>query len=201
MKNKTLLSFLLMAVVLAIVLLPSVYAYDPHKQNNDLEFSFTSNNATSCNVTNVILPNKTSVLINQRLTKFSQTFTMFISKSNFTLLGDYCFNLECIDNSNAVESGSKCFEVTPSGRNDNSNIYFMIFIIVMIYTITFVGFFGKNEIITILGGMCMMALSIYLINNGLIIYRDWLTNYFAYLTAGLGFILSLIASFSLYQDM
>ena len=43
---------------------------------------------------------------------------------------------------------------------------------------------------TILGGMMMMFLGVYTINYGIIIFRDNLTNYFSYVTIGIGFILS-----------
>ena len=46
----------------------------------------------------------------------------------------------------------------------------------------------------------MMGLGVYLINNGIIIYRDWLTNYFSSLTMGLGAAISLTAAIYLMEE-
>ena len=64
---------------------------------------------------------------------------------------------------------------------------------VLLYGITFFGFFGKNIPMTILGGMALLFLGVYLINHGIIIYRDTLTNYIAYVTIAVGAITALWA--------
>lgn len=47
----------------------------------------------------------------------------------------------------------------------------------------------------------MIGLSVYLIQNGIIIYRDWITNYFAYVTLALGAFFSILSSISLIEDL
>jgi hypothetical protein len=164
----------------------------------DLGFSVTSNNATSCKVTNLDIDNVVTTL-NLQMTKNSNTYSILINKGNFTKIGDYCFSIECTDGSQ-TQTGSKCFNVNSSGRSGNSNIVFWIIILVAAYGITLVGILGKNEVITILGGMFMMGLSVYIANNGIIIYRDWITNYFAYVTLAFGFISAIFAGISLSED-
>ena len=85
---------------------------------------------------------------------------------------------------------SDYFEITPSGQGGTDNIIFFLFVILLIYGITFIGFFGKNIPITILGGMTLLFLGVYLINNGIIIFRDNITNYISYLTIAIGGITS-----------
>lgn len=176
-----------------------INAYEPHKINTDLNFTITSNNATSCSVKTIDTPASLRI-INLNMTRNVTLFYINIEKTNFTELGNICFDIECFDGI-SYETGSKCFEVTPSGNNGTNNIIFIIFIILIIYAIAFAGFFLKNEIIALFGGMFMMALSIYIINNGIIIYRDWITNYFSYVTLGIGVFFCVLAGMSLYEEL
>ena len=189
---------ILMVVFLSALYLPSVYSYDGHKFNTDLNISINSNNATSCNITTLKSPNNFYIL-NLPMTKNGNDYYLTISKTNFTTLGDYCFNLKCTD-SVKYEVGSKCFTITPNGKNDVNNIVFIIFIIIIIYAVTLIGFFGRSEWVTLLGAMFMMFLGVYLINNGIIVYRDDLTRYFCYFTIGLGAFLSLFTTINKIQE-
>lgn len=193
MQNKFILFIFLLLVGTSLI-----SAYDSHKQNTELSFTILSNNATSCTITIAETPNG-NITINQAGSKFSQTFTFILNNKNFTNLGDYCFNVECTDGV-TIESKNRCFTVSPSGNNGTNNLVFIIFIIVIIYAIAFIGFFGKNEIVTLLGGMFMIGLGIYLVNNGIIVYRDWITNYFCYITIGLGAFFSLFTTLEMIQN-
>ncbi len=118
---------------------------------------------------------------------------------NTTFLGRY--DVRGQGDINGIDkSFAAFFNVTPSGESGTENLIFIIFLIVAIYTITFLGFFRHNATITLVGGMAMIFLGIYLINNGIIIYRDNLTNYFAYLTSLLGGGLSIMATISLIDE-
>jgi len=159
-----------------------------HKQNTDLVFSESSNFATYCTLTTINTP--TQVLtINQNGTNNLQTFNWTVSSGNFEELGNYKINIVCSDGTDTV-TGYVELEVTPSGDGGTSNIVFFIFAIFLLYSITFFGFFGKNIPITILGGMAMIFLGVWLINNGIIIFRNDLTNYISYVTIGVGVITS-----------
>ena len=81
-----------------------------------------------------------------------------------------------------------------------SNIAFYIIIIVIIYAIAFIGFFGKNEWVAILGGLGMIALGLYTINNGIVIYKDFITNIFSWTTIGVGAFFALYAGVSVIYD-
>lgn len=172
--------------------------YRGHSINTNLQFSVTSNNATQCNVTTANYPN--GVLnIYSIMNKNGQTFNTSIGANNFSILGDYCFNIVCTDGVNN-EDGSYCVTVTPSGKTGSSNLMLFAIVILIIYAIAFVGFFGKNMWVSILGGLGMIALGLYTINNGIVIYKDFITNIFSWTTIGIGAIFSLIASVELIQD-
>jgi len=116
-----------------------------------------------------------------------------IQKNIFLELGFYSYGVKC-EGGGLGGALSGIWEVTPSGKSGSSNIVFFVFVIILIYGITFISFFyGKNIPLTVLGGMAMIFLGVYTINKGIIIFRDSLTNYVSYLTIGIGFILSLWA--------
>lgn len=125
-------------LILAICILPliigivSATEYQGHKQNQQLQFSITSNNATGCNVSTLDTPDGTKIL-NIPMTKSIHTFYTTISSANFTGLGDYCFNIECTDGT-SIETGSVCRNVTPTGSLNSTGqaiIYFIILIVSM----------------------------------------------------------------------
>ena len=80
------------------------------------------------------------------------------------------------------------------------NTKYISLIITLIYAISFFGFFGRNEWMTILGGMAMVALGVYMISQGLLIYRDWITNYLSYITIGLGAFFAIVAAISVIEE-
>lgn len=107
---------LFITLVLGMFLISLASAeYLPHKQNTELQFSFTSNNATSCNITIANTPEGV-ITINQESTKSDQTFNNTIGGGNFTILGNYCFNIECSDGVK-TEGGSVCRYITPTGKS------------------------------------------------------------------------------------
>jgi len=143
------------------------------------------------NISSIRFPNGTVLNLNQAMTKTNSDYNY--SFCDTSLLGGYSYSV-CGDKTGEFKCEKLEFDSTPSGKESNSStIVFFLFIIIMIYAIAGVGFFGRNVPITILGGMAMIGLGVYMINEGIIIYRDWITNYFAYLTIGLGALVSLWA--------
>lgn len=189
MKPQILFLIAFMFLVLPI----SAYENIPSiKQGETVTLRQTCGSCTYVNLS-VYYPNSIKAVDNQAMTNVGGGYWEY-TFTNTSLLGRYDYPT-CGD----IEGVHKCtdkapyFEVTPSGKDGVNNIIFFIFIIVAFYAVTLIGFFGKNIPITILGGMAMTFLGIYLIQNGIIIYRDTLTLYFSYLTIGLGAVLGLWA--------
>ena len=134
---KRILPIIFLFTIFSLILVSAEYY--PHKQNTELQFSITSNNATQCNVTSYDYPSGV-IFINQEMTKNGHTFNASIGSGNFTSIGNYCFNIVCTDGSQ-IETGSVCREVTPSGSQINSgksiNILGSVFIIVLLSLIFF----------------------------------------------------------------
>lgn len=130
LKTKTHTYFL--ALLLIVFSLSLVSSFQLHKQSDDFAFSFTSNNASSCNVTIGNGPYGIIVL-NQASTRNGQTFNNTINNSLFEDYGDYCFNIVCNDGvTNA--GGDICRTVTPTGKEftlSQSTLFGFIFVLIL----------------------------------------------------------------------
>lgn len=92
------------------------------------------------------------------------------------------------------------YQITSSGSSSNSSVAIFMFLIVLVYLIGFIGFFGRNEWISMLGGGLMILLGIFIIQIGMVIYRNDLTNYLSYITIGLGFIFFLLPAIEKIEE-
>lgn len=165
---------------------------DPAIQGQSKMIYQTCNNCTYLNFTRIMNQDNVTLASNIIASQDGTFYYYTLTGAYTTTLGTYTY---CYDGGNSVEKSTGCitFEVTPSGKYGTANMVFFLFVILMIYGITFIGFFGRSIPITILGGMAMLFLGIYIINEGLIIYRDNITIYFSYITIALGFIFAILA--------
>lgn len=145
----------------------------------------TQSNYSSINLSTITVGSQTIVINTEMENLAGNTFNY--TYCNTYTLGTYVYDWFPCDSS---ESCVNSFTVTPSGNTGTANIVFFIFVIVLIYAFTFTSFFGRNIPLTILGGMAMIFLGVYLVNNGIIIFRDNLTLYVGYLTSAAGFIMA-----------
>lgn len=183
---------IVLALMLVIMSFVSASQLGVYKQNSCVNLKQTCSNCTFVNITSIIQPDSVKVISNSPMTKlgteYNYTFcgTSKQGTYTYTTLGD-------LDGVNSVEAIT--FDVTPSG---NSNVLgFSILVILIVYSIAFLGFFGKHEWITILGGMGMIALGIFTINNGIDIYRNFITDVFSWASIALGVIFAFEAGLSL----
>jgi len=126
---------LMFLLIMSLFLINLTSANTIHKQNETLEFSITSNNATECILTTINSP--TSLIeINQEATRNSQTFNFTIERGNFSELGVYEFNIECSNGGNVV-SGNVIREVTLNGKEKADGIVIAVFTILFILIMVF----------------------------------------------------------------
>lgn len=195
-KNKLYAGLFLLIVITIAGILPWVSAVDcsipPIKQGTTIQLTQLCSNCTEVNLTRVNYPNNTIALLGE--------FTMTKNGSNFNYtwgdtntLGGYSYTV-CGDY-NGVNTCQTCsFEVTPSGQSGNAAIIFSLFMILILYAGSVISYRDGNGWMTVLFGMALIALGVYMIRFGVVLYRDWLTNYFAYITIGWGVISSVIAT-------
>jgi len=171
---------------------PTIYI----EQNQDYTINFflynisngvvIDNKSVSCEF---YLADNQGTLIHSSNVDYTTYWNKNIAGGNFSELGHYPYGIHC-NSSSLGGSYIEYFEVTPSGQGGNSNIVFFIFVILLIYGMTLISFYNGNIPMTIASGMAMLFLGVYLVTHGIIIYRDNLTNYIAYLTIIIGAITS-----------
>lgn len=154
-----------------------------YKQTETVKLKQVCDTCTYVNLSSVNYPNSSTETLNIAMTKNGVDYSYDFS--NTTNLGCYSYSVFG-DKDGNLKAEVIDFQITPSGEGGSSNTIFIIFAVLLIYGITFAGFYGRNIPVTILGGMAMIFLGIYLISQGVIIYRDNLTNYIAYLTIAIG---------------
>ena len=191
MKTSIKLCLILVSLTLFISLVSSV-EIEPIKQGENALLYQTCNNCTFCNITNIINPNNVSILSNTEFDQDGTYYSKVLLGGNTTTLGKYSYFYYC-GNADETEAGKIDFNVTPSGRDGNNNIVLVIILVLIIYVVTFLCFFGRNVPLSILSGMFMTFFGIWIIQNGIVIYRDNLTNYFGYVTIAIGSIIALWA--------
>lgn len=120
-------------------------------------------------------------------------YEQIVTGQNLSVAGEYSYVFQC---NSSVSGGyyANTFQVTPSGRagGTDANNFVWLFIL-LTWGVAFVGFFGKNVWISVIGGMGMMVFGIYALAQGIMIYENWITQVISYFSIGLG------AFFSIYS--
>ena len=172
-------------------------SYDEAKIDSPIYYSFTSNNATQCNLTTGNTPSGL-VEINQIATKNGQTFNVTVDKTYVDELGKHCFNLVCTDGS-SIETGDFCRQVTPNGYLDSVGYYFLILILSL--GLVLIGILLRDGPITILGSFGLYFLGIYILRFGIVGVMDpvftWAT---AIIVLALAFYVSVKSAYELIVD-
>ncbi len=165
------------------------------QQGRCMELYQLCDNCTFVNLTSIKYPNATIQKFDVTMEKNGVDYNY--SFCGTSLNGDYLYNI-CGDKDGSFICETLSFQVTPSGNTGNEAFY--IIVILLAYGISFIGFFGKNEWITIFGGLIMMFLGIYIVNTGIIIFRDVLTVAISYITIFLGAFFALFTTVSIIKE-
>lgn len=199
-KSKNEFSFLVTSLFLFIFLFSLVSAevkeIGPFKQNTRVSLTQVCDNCTFVNVTIVQLPRDAGrVIINSGMTKNGQNYNYSFAQTS--TLGDYDYTT-CGNPDGVLTCETIAFTVTPSG---NINFLgFSILIILGLYTITFVGFFGRNAWISLFGGMALIPLGLFTLLNGIDIFRNTATEIFSWTTIGVGSFISLFTATEIVRE-
>ncbi len=102
-------------LMLGLFLISFTSALDPHTKETNYKLTADSNNATTCNFTYIKFPDNTQTFFNLIMAKNGINFYTEIEGSNYSQLGITCMGITCTDGV-TFKPGTKCIEVTPSGR-------------------------------------------------------------------------------------
>lgn len=196
MKNKILTLFLLGMFLLSFANVMALESLGTFKQGENVRISQVCNNANYITISSISNPDS-SIAVNNTNMTFSGSGEFYYNFNSTLELGRY--DIRGISDG-CENTFATYFNVTPSGSSGSDNIVFAVFMIILIWGLTLIGFIYKEPIVTLIGGMAMVFLGVYLIQNGIIIYRDNLTLYFSYLTSFLGGAMALMAAISLIDE-
>jgi len=149
------------------------------KQGECISLFQTCEDCNYVNITSIIYPdgsiNYTEGLMTKSGIDYNYTFcdTNNIGDYKYTTHGDK--NAE--DSTEVLE-----FRITSSGEGSVENIVFILTMLVFLFSINLLGFFKRNVTITILGGIGLTFLGLYMIQNGIIIFRNDFTLAVSYIT-------------------
>jgi hypothetical protein len=196
---------ILLSMVLALPLMAAMDTDYTFKQNTQVDLKRPCiNNGTWCStdaVCNITIISPTNALI-----KSNVLMTNSVSYHNITLIpnnnleiGLYKADMTCKESNGYSGSDTFYYSISPSGSSNILGLF--IIVILACYSIAFIGFFGKNEIVAMVGGMAMLILGIYLLNNGIDVYRNFMTESFSWITTALGAIFTGMAGMAMLEEL
>lgn len=195
MKVYSILYIFLATIILVMSLGSALENMGTFQQNKDFTLTQTCSEATFITIT-VNYPNSSIMASNISMTSVGAgQFSYDVNHNKLIQLGRY--DVKGVSDGCENTFGT-FFTITPSGLTGVLGLFIIVFIIS--YGIGFFGFFGKNVWVSMLGGMAMIALGIYTINNGIDVYRTFMTNIIAWTTIGIGAIFSITAGIEIIQD-
>lgn len=164
-------------------------------QNKCVILKQTCANCTFVNITSVTAKTNegqsVQLMGDVAMTKTGSEYNYTFCKTGY--IGEYTYNT--LGNPDGV------LTVEPVTFNIGQNsiiLYVIIFII--IYAVSFIGFFGRNIWVSLIGGFGMMALGIFVMNAGIDGFRMFITNVISIITIGIGAIFALTAGLELIKD-
>ena len=195
MKNNALLMLFILLFLIPCVS-AEVKTLSPAKQGSCVTLPQTYANSTWQNISVVQLPDKTMVQINKAMTSLGGGFFNY-SFCSTGAIGEYIVN-GIGDVDGTQQTWNYNFYVTPSGYMNILGLF--VIIITVIYFIAFFGFFGKSTWVAMFGGLGMILLGLFTLNNGIDIYRSFITQAFSFITIGIGATFSLTAGVELIEE-
>jgi hypothetical protein len=194
MKN---IIFLILGIFLIGLVSASGENIGTYKFNTCVKLPQVCSTCSYSNISSVLSPNGTIYAVEQSMTQEGTFY--YYEFCDTTQLGDYQINGH-FDVKGSDEVWNYKISITPSGTSGSANTAFFIFVILLIYGITLVGYLKQDYYITILGSMGMLFLGIYLFNNGIMIFRDDITRVISYITIGLGALISIVMGIIIIDD-
>jgi hypothetical protein len=189
-----------LVLLLALLVLPIVSAevktLSPVKQGSCVALPQTYANSSWQNISVIQVPDKTMIQVNDRMTNLGGGFFNY-TFCNTGRVGEYIVN-GVGDIDGVPQTWNYNFFVTPSGFTGILGLF--VIVIAAIYFIAFFGFFGKSVWVAMFGGLGMILLGLFTLNNGIDIYRSFITEAFSFITIGIGSTFALTAGVDLIEE-
>jgi len=144
---------------------------------------------TTANIT-VYDSDNTLLVSNQAMTKntASADFNYTVPSGVTGELGTYPYTVCGYSTVAAGKCEDFSFDVTPSGDKGLLGFYFLA--IILSYGVTGLGIYKKDITITLLGTFAITFIGIYMLFFGIDVFKNYMTDGFAWVTLGVAFYLS-----------
>jgi len=194
MINKYLI--LMLAIFLVLPMLSATESLGTFKQNECINLIQTCSNCSYVNISSIINPQSTEVLGEVEMTKNGVMYNYtFCSTSQ---IGNYVVN-GFGDLDGTITTWSYDFEVTPSGFTETLGFY--ILLVFLLGGVIVLGFSIKEGWLVVIGGMGLIILGVYSLNNGIAGFRDmFITWAISLFILGVGAYLSINSAIELIGD-
>jgi hypothetical protein len=141
----------------------------PIKQNNTANLIQGCDGSTYSNITSILYPNTLFALIGEYPMNVSSDDNYNFSFTDTQSIGKYIVYGHC-DENGVDTNWAYDFEVTPSGFINS--IYLYVIILFIFGAIIILGFSIKEAWFVVFGGLGLIMLGIYSINNGVVGFKD-----------------------------
>jgi hypothetical protein len=194
----------IMVIILMFILLPMVSAQKYIKQSEDVTLTLpciVNGNYCSfsaiCNST-VVNPNNLIIINGQTMTRNGALFELNLTGSQVSILGEYQFNVACMDGSNTGSRFLK-FHVTPTGDGRGIGLFLILAFVSFILFITAVAL--KNEYFGFIGGSLFLMTGIYTMIYGISNLADVYTRSISYIFLAVGVLSVLVSGIELISGI
>ena len=152
----------------------------------------TCSDCDSVNITQMNYPNGINKSVNYVMNKNGFVYNYIFT--NTEQVGRYSYVTVGNSVSNGICIQSVSFDVKAL------DIVFCSMLIIISLGLALFGFFGKNEWITIIGGLIMIPIGIYFIYNGIDIYKSTLTEIISITMIGLGAFFTIFTGVEIIEE-
>lgn len=187
---------MMMGIFLLSLSSASIENLGTFKQGSSFDLLQTCEDCTQNNITRVLFPNG-SVALNEVAMERDDTFYN-LTFSNTLTLGIYQVN-GFGDPAGVKTIFNYKFEITPTGDKDSLLGFFIVVYLILAGIVVF-GFYIHNEWIAILGGMGLIFIGVFILNTGIVIFRNDATQVISLITIGLGTIISIVTGLSIVEN-
>lgn len=165
------------------------------KVDTCVELKQTCGNCSYVNITSVLYPNSTPVVINDLMTKDGSSFNYTFCENS--ALGNYIVN-GIGDPEGVPTIFAYNYIITTTGNNNNYVI--PLFLALGGFILLIFAFVLKNNYLGFMTGILFIVLGIYTIVYGLGIMSDFYTTAIAYVSLGLGLFIFLASAYSAINE-
>jgi len=144
-----------------------------------------ASSSANCNIT-IFDPDGDAIIDNQLMTNQNTFHNFTLSSANTLNIGDHTVSIFCNDQGN---DGFSTFNylISPSGTDDNDIGQLILLSVGFLFSVGFLwfGFNKQDPVFVIFGAFVLFSLGLYMLLNGIAVYRNTLTEGVSIITLGI----------------